>query len=393
MSEDQEQNKALVRRLYEAQTKGDLYAMRELLAPDFDDHWLAPGQEEPGREGYIRSNVVVHGAFSDVRYLMEEQMAAEGNKVVSRLRIRGTLDQGPFMGFAPDGKEREARAIVIHRIEGDKIVEEWREGSGVLELTESRLQKEIGERERVEQDLRVARTIQQANLPKEVPQLDGWQINPYCQPAREVGGDFYDFHHLSEGRVGLVVGDATGKGVPAALVMTGVCAFLGGVATASGSSSPGEVLAQVNEALSARIPPNMFVTCFYAILEPKSGHLSYANAGHTLPCCKRHNEDQADELVARGMPLGLMTGMTYEEKETTLVPGDVVFFCTDGLVEAHNPQGEMFGIPRLRGILSERSEGRRELSAALMEELERFTGEGWEQEDDVTLLTLKCSAI
>src|SRR5215216_955621 len=366
--------------------------MRELLAPDFDDHWLAPGQEEPGREGYIRSNVVVHGAFSDVRYLMEEQMAAEGNKVVSRLRIRGTLDQGPFMGFAPDGKEREARAIVIHRIEGDKIVEEWREGSGVLELTESRLQKEIGERERVEQDLRVARTIQQANLPKEVPQLDGWQINPYCQPAREVGGDFYDFHFLSEGRLGLVVGDATGKGVPAALVMTGVCAFLGGVATASGSSSPGEVLAQVNEALSARIPPNMFVTCFYAILEPKSGHLSYANAGHTLPCCKRHNEDQADELVARGMPLGLMTGMTYEEKETTLVPGDVVFFCTDGLVEAHNPQGEMFGIPRLRGILSERSEGRRELSAALMEELERFTGEGWEQEDDVTLLTLERSA-
>jgi serine phosphatase RsbU (regulator of sigma subunit) len=92
------------------------------------------------------------------------------------------------------------------------------------------------------------------------------------------------------------------------------------------------------------------------------------------------------------MPLGLMTGMTYEEKETTLVPGDVVFFCTDGLVEAHNPQGEMFGIPRLRGILSERSEGRRELSAALMEELVRFTGEGWEQEDDVTLLTLKRSA-
>ena len=390
MSEDQEQNKALVRRLYEAQTKGDLYAMRELLAPDFDDHWLAPGQEEPGREGYIRSNVVVHGAFSDVRYLMEEQMAAEGNKVVSRLRIRGTLDQGPFMGFAPDGKEREARAIVIHRIEGDKIVEEWREGSGVLELTESRLQKEIGERERVEQDLRVARTIQQANLPKEVPQLDGWQINPYCQPAREVGGDFYDFHFLSEGRLGLVVGDATGKGVPAALVMTGVCAFLGGVATASGSSSPGEVLAQVNEALLARIAPNMFVTCFYAILDPESGSLTYANAGHSLPCCRR--QDAATDLSARGMPLGLMPKMSYEEKETILGPGEGVLFYTDGLIEAHNPQGEMFGTPRLRKLLSHHLMGEADLSATLLEELYSFVGEGWEQEDDITLLTLGRSA-
>ena len=390
MSEDQEQNKALVRRLYEAQTKGDLYAMRELLAPDFDDHWLAPGQEEPGREGYIRSNVVVHGAFSDVRYLMEEQMAAEGNKVVSRLRIRGTLDQGPFMGFAPDGKEREARAIVIHRIEGDKIVEEWREGSGVLELTESRLQKEIGERERVEQDLRVARTIQQANLPKEVPQLDGWQINPYCQPAREVGGDFYDFHFLSEGRLGLVVGDATGKGVPAALVMTGVCAFLGGVATASGSSSPGEVLAQVNEALLARIAPNMFVTCFYAILDPESGSLTYANAGHSLPCCRR--QDAATDLSARGMPLGLMPKMSYEAKETILGPGEGVLFYTDGLIEAHNPQGEMFGTPRLRKLLSHHLMGEADLSATLLEELYSFVGEGWEQEDDITLLTLGRSA-
>jgi serine phosphatase RsbU (regulator of sigma subunit) len=254
------------------------------------------------------------------------------------------------------------------------------------------LVQEIRERELVEQELELAQSIQQANLPKEVPTLEGWKISPYYRPAREVGGDFYDFHYLSEGRLGLVVGDATGKGVPAALVMTGVCAFLGGVATASGASSPGEVLARVNEALLARIPQNMFVTCFYANLEEESGILSYANAGHTLPCCKRHDEDQADELRARGMPLGLMLGMPYEEKETTLAPGDVVLLCTDGLVEAHDPQGEMFGTPRLRDVLSERSEGGNVLSADLVEELESFTGEGWEQEDDITLLTLKRSA-
>jgi serine phosphatase RsbU (regulator of sigma subunit) len=277
--------------------------------------------------------------------------------------------------------------MYVHRIEGGKIAEEWSESS--IDPWLQRLEEENREREQVEQEMRVARTIQQANLPKEVPTPEGWQLGLICQPAREVGGDFYDFHYLSEGRVGLVVGDATGKGVPAALVMTGVCAFLGGVATASGSSSPGEVLARVNEALLARIAPNMFVTCFYAILNPNSGHLLYANAGHSLPCCR---QDAVTDLSARGMPLGLMPKMSYEEKETVLGPGEGVLFYTEGLIEAHNPQGEMFGTPRLRNLLSQHSMGGADLSAALLEELYSFTGEGWEQEDDITLLSLKRSA-
>jgi serine phosphatase RsbU (regulator of sigma subunit) len=223
-----------------------------------------------------------------------------------------------------------------------------------------------------------------------VPHLEGWQLGLICQPSRAVGGDFYDFHLLSEGKLGLVVGEVTGKGVPAALVMTGVCVFLGGVATASGSSSSREVLARVIEALLARIAPNMFVTCFYAILNPNGGHLSYANAGHSLPCC--HREDAVTDLSARGMPLGLMPKMSYEEKETVLGPGEEVLFYTDGLIEAHNPQGEMFGTPRLRNFLSEHPIGGADLSATLLEEFYSFTGEGWEQEDDITLLTLECSA-
>jgi predicted ester cyclase len=387
VSEAHEQNKALVRRLYDAQTKGDLYAMRELLALDFDDHWLAPGQEAPGREGYIRSNAVVHAAFSGIRYVVEEQMAAEGDRVVSRLRIRGTLDRGPFMGFAPDGKEREVRAIVIHRIEGGKIAEEWREGSGILELTRARLEKEIGERERVEQELEVARSIQQASLPKEVPQLEGWQVAPFYQPAREVGGDFYDFHLLSEGRLGLAVGDATGKGVPAALVMSTTCGMLR--LAAQSYSSPGQMLQRVNEALFPYIPANMFVTCFYAILDPNSASLSYANAGHDLPYVRCGGD--CEELRARGMPLGLMPQMSYEEKDVTLEAGDGVLLYSDGLVEAHDPKREMFGFPRLQRLVTEHNE-QRSLVDFLMEELHAFVGEGWEQEDDITLLTLRRSA-
>jgi serine phosphatase RsbU (regulator of sigma subunit)/predicted ester cyclase len=379
-----EENKAIVRRLCEAIDEGNLDVMRELLAPDFVDHGLLPGQEDPGREGYIRSIAEQLPALSSHCTTIEYQ-ATDEDKVITHYTSRSIHDRGPLFGIAPTGKERAVTGIVIDRIQGGKIVEEWSVSNAAPFLEE--LAQEILEHERVEQELRVARTIQQASLPKEVPTLEGWQIALYCQPAKEVGGDFYDFHHLSEDRLGLVVGDATGKGVPAALVMTGVCAFLGGVATTSGSSSPGEVLARVNEALLARIAPNMFVTCFYAILDPKSGHLVYANAGHSLPCCRR--EDAATDLSARGMPLGLMPKMSYEEKETVLGAEEGVLFYTDGLIEAHNPQGEMFGTPRLRSLLSEHPMGGADLSATLLEELYSFTGEGWEQEDDITLLTLR----
>jgi serine phosphatase RsbU (regulator of sigma subunit) len=253
------------------------------------------------------------------------------------------------------------------------------------------LVQEIRERELLEQELEVARSIQQASLPKQVPQLEGWQITPFYQPAREVGGDFYDFHLLSEGRLGVVVGDATGKGVPAALVMSTTLGMLQLAARALGSPSPGEVLAQVNETLVARTPSNMFVTCFYAILDPESGTLRYANAGHDLPYLRRVGGD-AEELRARGMPLGLMPGMNYEQKEIVLEDGEAALFYSDGLVEAHDAQGEMFGFPRLRALIAEHGE-EQALGDFLLEELYTFVEEGWEQEDDITLLTLRRSRI
>jgi serine phosphatase RsbU (regulator of sigma subunit) len=251
------------------------------------------------------------------------------------------------------------------------------------------LAQEIRERELVEQELEVARTIQQTSMPKEVPKLEGWEIAPFYRPAREVGGDFYDVFDLEEGRVGVVVGDATGKGVPAALVVSATSSMLRAVAQALGSSSPGAVLGRVNETLFARIPPNMFVTCFYTILEPKSGSLTYANAGHDLPYLRRRG-GEAEELRARGMPLGLMPGMSYEEKEIELEAGEIALFYSDGLVEAHDPKGEMFSFPRLRALVAEHVEG--SLGDFLLEELYFFVGEGWEQEDDITLLTLQRSA-
>jgi serine phosphatase RsbU (regulator of sigma subunit)/predicted ester cyclase len=385
VSSEEEKNKALVRRFWEAQAHADLDTLDELLASDFVDHSAFAGQE-PGREGYKKQIAEQHAALSDVRSIIEDQVA-KGDKVVTRITWRSIHDRGEYFGLMPRGKEVMVTAMAMHRIVGGKIAEEWSEDSGSAEVAQAHLDQEIRERERVEQDLRVARSIQQASLPKEVPELEGWQISPYYQPAREVGGDFYDFHLLPEDRLGLVVGDATGKGVPAALVMSTTCGMLR--LAAQGSSSPGQMLRGVNEVLFGNIPSNMFVTCFYAILDPRNGRLRFANAGHDLPYLHRNGD--AEELKARGMPLGLMPDMSYEEKETILHSGEAALLYSDGLVEAHNPKGEMFGFPRLRTIIAEHGENR-SLGDLLLEELYSFTGERWEQEDDITLLTLRRSA-
>ncbi|MBI1885988.1 MAG: SpoIIE family protein phosphatase [Chloroflexi bacterium] len=248
------------------------------------------------------------------------------------------------------------------------------------------LKREALHRERIEQELRVAHEIQMAFLPKESPRLPGWQMEAYYQPARAVGGDFYDFidfPHKGD-HVGLVVGDVSDKGVPAALVM---CATRSMLRVASqGLESPGEVLAAVNELLYRDIPPNVFVTCLYAVLDLASGRMRYANAGHNLPYL-RTNRSVA-ELRATGMPLGLMPGMAYEEKTVTVAPGDSILFHSDGLVEAHNADREMFGFPRLMGLVEKYPGGAR-LIDLLVAELAQFTGSNWEQEDDVTLVTLQ----
>ena len=149
------------------------------------------------------------------------------------------------------------------------------------------------------------------------------------------------------------------------------------------------MLQRVNEALFPNIPTNMFVTCFYGILDPKSGTFTYANAGHDVPYLHRRRGD-AEELRARGTPLGLTPGVSYEQKQTILQAGEAALFYSDGLVEAHDPKGEMFGFPRLRALIAGHGEPR-SLGDFLLEELYSFVGEGWEQEDDITLLTLECS--
>jgi len=396
-------------------------AVDEFMAADYVEH-PRPSTLPPGTEGLKQLIAAYRTAFPDLKMSLDD-IFGEGEMVAFRWSVSGT-HLGDWLGIPPTGNHITATGITIFRIAGGKVVESWtsidlspaeeelqwltegggRASSGDISLAERDTSPQIWdvltrnltwrlrvaeaqEQERIEQELQVARQIQQALLPEVVPELYGWQLAAHYNPAREVGGDFYDFLELEDGRLGLVVGDATGKGIPAALVMATTRGMLR--ASAQPLDSPGEVLARVNDALYPDIPSDMFVTCFYAILEPKSGTLSYANAGHDLPYLW-HGGD-AEELRARGMPLGLMPEMSYEEKEAVLREGDSVLFYSDGLVEAHDHHYEMFGFPRLRVLISEHGK-ERSLVDTLLEELYSFVGESWEQEDDITLLTLRRSA-
>jgi len=303
-----------------------------------------------------------------------------------------------------DRIERLARATVRFK-EGDKSIRvpigradeigqlECQFNEMAEQLVESFAQRQMlaeqgarrEERARIEQEMRSANYIQQTLLPEEVPYVPGWNIQAYYQPAREVGGDLYDFLPLPDGRIGIVIGDATGKGVPSALIMAVTSAMLQ-VTAASGAASPGKVLEQVNNLLQNHIPNGTFATCFYAILDSASGLLRFANAGHNLPYLS-HNAE-VFELHAKGMPLGLMPEQEYAEGEVAITLHDSILFYTDGLVEAHNEEREMYGSPRLKQRIQENLHNEC-LIEILKKDLQDFTGSEWEQEDDVTLVLLR----
>jgi serine phosphatase RsbU (regulator of sigma subunit) len=245
-------------------------------------------------------------------------------------------------------------------------------------------QAQLVEKVKLEHELQVARRIQESILPRELPSPPGWQLACRWQPAQAVSGDYYDCLAFPDGSLGLLIADVSGKGVPAALVMATTRSILR--AALHGDSQPGPLLARVNDLLYPDIPPNMFVTCFYALLESSTGRLRFANAGHPLPYL--HASGATSELRATGMPLGLMPGMDYEEKEALFEPGASLLLYSDGCTEAHNPQGEMFGLERLRQFLAAHSA---ELDPIpfLLERLAAFTGPAWEQEDDITLISLR----
>lgn len=295
--------------------------------------------------------------------------------LIARGRLIGTLNLGPRLSDQPYSTDDRRLLATL----ADQVAPAIR----VAQLVKEQ-EAQAEERQRIEQELAVAALIQHTLLPKETPDLPGWHIDAFYRPAREVGGDFYDYIVLDDGRLGVVIGDVTDKGVPAAMVMATCRSMLR--AEASRSADPGEVLSAVNESLVPEIPQNMFVTCLYAVIEPWSGHVTFANAGHNLPYV--HTVDGVAELRATGMPLGLMPDSKYDVQTGTLEPGETMLLSSDGIVEAHSETGEMYGFPRLKKKVAALDDDG-DIIDTIVADLDGFANPNAPQEDDVTLVSVR----
>jgi len=245
----------------------------------------------------------------------------------------------------------------------------------------------LAERERQASELSIARSIQMGLLPRELHRRPDYRAAALIEPAREVGGDLYDLFELDDDRIGLVVGDVSGKGVPAALFMAITRTLLRALAIQI--SRPSDLLAALNSRLEEENPSNMFVTLFYGIFDRRDGMLRYASAGHNSPFLARAGGETLVFPRVKGIALGVFEAAIYEEGRIALEPGDHLLLYTDGLTEAMNASNGLFGDERALAAFAERAELEPgELLRGLRQEVAAHVG-GAEASDDLTLLALQ----
>jgi len=278
--------------------------------------------------------------------------------------------------FTKMAEQVQARTDLLDRLVAERT-RELNEKNAALE----RSLKQIAE------ELAMAERMQLSILPKHYPNLPHLKMFARMRAAREVGGDFYDIIEIDPSRVGVVIADVSGKGVPAALFMAVSCTVIKTVAGRGGS--PGEVLAAVNDLLCEGNDAAMFVTVFYGIVDHRNGTFTYANGGHNPPYLTRPGSAVAPIEGTDGMALGVMPNMRYEERSMALGDGDTVFFYTDGITEAFDPAGNAFSELRLREVLY-RAQGLsvEALGREVMGDVEAFA-RGAPQSDDITCVVIR----
>ena len=237
------------------------------------------------------------------------------------------------------------------------------------------------------QELNIAHSMQLSILPTSFPSTPEYEVHGRVIPAKEVGGDFYDIYRLEDGQLGIVIADVSGKGIPAALFMMVCRTLLKGIAI--GMASPAEALTEANALLHAENQASMFVTVFYGVFNPRSGALTFANAGHEPPVVRRLDGSTEALPFTGGVPLGIVDDMQFEERTSNIESGEFVYLFTDGVTEALNEAEEEFGNDRVHETISGVYPGpAQEAVEALVRTVVRFSGEA-EQFDDLTCLVLK----
>jgi DNA-binding CsgD family transcriptional regulator len=246
----------------------------------------------------------------------------------------------------------------------------------------------IAEHQKVAQELALAGEIQASFLPDALPNVAGWQLAATLKPARETSGDFYDCIHLPNGRLGIVVADVVDKGMGAALYMA-LCRTLIRTYATEFDTQPDQLFSVVNRRILQDTRTNLFVTLFYGILDPTTGSLSYANAGHNPPyLLNAQNGDQVQALRRTGMPLGVLEEASWEQGAVQIASGDALLLYTDGIPEAQNGHEEFFGEKRLLEIVqSNLGRSAQVMQEVLLAEVHRFMADA-PQLDDITLMVM-----
>jgi serine phosphatase RsbU (regulator of sigma subunit)/DNA-binding NarL/FixJ family response regulator len=247
---------------------------------------------------------------------------------------------------------------------------------------------QLSAQRRVERELVLAGDIQASLLPESVPSIAGWQFEVFFRPAYETSGDFYDFIPLPENRVGIVVADVADKGMGAAIIMALTRSLLR-TYMMQAFDNPGFTLRETNERMLTESRSGLFVTAFLAVLSPGEGKLVYANAGHNPPLLiNRRTPESIVSLEKTGMVLGVEPSHQWENRSVRFTPEDHLVIYTDGIVEAENPQLDLFGLQRLKALLGKRAWGSaQELCGAVISEVDGFRGQA-PQSDDITLVVL-----
>ncbi|MEJ2558851.1 MAG: SpoIIE family protein phosphatase [Anaerolineae bacterium] len=255
--------------------------------------------------------------------------------------------------------------------------------SAAIAIENARLYQVAIEKGRLERELQVAREVQSSLIPLQTPDIAGWDFAARWKPARQVSGDFYDFVPVDQ-RLGIVIADVSDKGMPAALFMALSRSIIR--ASVTSTRSPAEDIDQANRLICADSADSMFVTLFYAQLDPQTGEVVYVNAGHNPPLLYRANEDELIELTRTGMVLGLFETVDFEQRTVQLDPADFILLYTDGVSEAMDAHNREFGRERLRRVLLDNCQAPAEdVAEAIEQALTAFTGEA-APSDDITFV-------
>ena len=252
-----------------------------------------------------------------------------------------------------------------------------------IAIENAKMHRSLMERQRLVKDMEFARTVQESFLPQHAPEIVNYRFSAHYTPAQEVGGDFYDFMRLDRVRTGIVIGDVSGKGVPAALYMAKLGSDLKTLAFTE--KDPAAALKKLNDLLAERSRRGMFATVLYLELDSESGRMTLSNAGHLPPIVKRSDGTVKRFSPAGGSPLGILPGMEFGQETLMLGPGDTVVLYTDGIIEAMNARDELYGYERFEELIRKSPSDPDALKSAIIGDVNRFTGLS-PQHDDMTLV-------